>query len=132
LHSRHFLVKAKTEYAKFSPVNAGAPQGSALGPLLYLLYAAVLPTDSVPAIASQKLQTNLAAIQYWFKNKGRIKAKGVQIGEGHIHMKRNVPPRPLVHINNVQLYQVKKSRISGCDLTGDLPGTSTFSQNGNN
>jgi hypothetical protein len=28
---------------------------------------AVLATDCVPAIASQKLQTNLAAIQYWFK-----------------------------------------------------------------
>jgi uncharacterized protein YccT (UPF0319 family) len=28
---------------------------------------AVLAMDSVPAIASQKLQTNLPAIQYWFK-----------------------------------------------------------------
>jgi hypothetical protein len=93
LHSRHFLVKAETEYAELSSVNAGAPQGSALGPLSYIPYIpdlptspeyttapfanniAVLATESVPAIASQKLQTNPAAIQYWFK-KWRIKANG--------------------------------------------------------
>jgi hypothetical protein len=64
--------------------------------LLYLLYTADLPTstesatanfadvtavvatDSDPAIASQKLQTNLAAIQNWFK-KWRIKANGSKL-----------------------------------------------------
>jgi hypothetical protein len=80
LHSRHFLVKVETDCTKLSSVNAGVP-------LLYLLYAADLPTlsesattssaddtavvamDSDPAIASQKLQTDLLAIQNWFKKK---------------------------------------------------------------
>jgi hypothetical protein len=43
--SRHFLVKVGTDQSALTSLNAGVPQGSELGPLLYLLYMANLPTS---------------------------------------------------------------------------------------
>jgi hypothetical protein len=89
-------------------------------PLSYLLYIADLPNspesttatfvddtavvtmDSDPAIASQKLQTDLLAIQNWFK---RWRMKANKSKSIHVTFTTRRETCPLVHINNLQLPQ---------------------------
>jgi hypothetical protein len=59
---------------------------------------AVVATDSDPAIDSQKLQTDLLAIQNWFKNWRIQESKLI-----HVLFTTRRKTYPPVHVNNVQL-----------------------------
>jgi hypothetical protein len=84
LHSRFYQFKYKSSYSSCLEVLSGVPQGSVLGPLLYLICTADLPTTdhitiatfaddsgllaihSDPTIASQYLQVHLDILHDWF------------------------------------------------------------------
>jgi hypothetical protein len=69
--------------------------------------------DSDQATASQKLQTDLLAIQNWFK-KWRMKAN--ESKSIHVTFTTRREKCPTVHINNVQLPQEEDIKYLGLQL----------------
>ena len=62
LSDRYFRVKYEDAFSELKPIAAGVPQGSILGPILYLLFTNDLPTSSLHTTATFADDTAILAV----------------------------------------------------------------------
>lgn len=131
LLDRKFLVKYNSASTNLYEIHAGVPQGSVLGPLLYLIYTSDLPTSNYvkvstfaddtailathqnPTIASRNLQEHLDEIEKWL-TKWRIKVN--ERKSAHITFTLRKLTCPPVRLNNVILPQHQNVKYLGLHL----------------
>jgi hypothetical protein len=131
LTGRLFLVKFKDEITTLRKTEAGVPQGSVLGPVLYLIYprdfptsdntttatfaddTAILATHEDPAIASMKLQDTINKIDEWVK-KWRIKIN--QSKSTHITITLRNQTCPTVQMGSFDIPQKNEAKYLGMHL----------------
>ncbi len=136
ISERFFRVKQNESYSDLKNIEAGVPQGSVLGPVLYLLYTSDIPKlDHLGTIAtfaddtailavgkdhreaSLKLQLSLNKIQKWTTN-WRIKLNESKSVHVNFTNKRaeNIP----VTINNTQIPFADSAKYLGITLDARL------------
>lgn len=131
LTERTFRVKHQNTYTTVHEIKSGVPQGSVLGPPLYVIYTADMPTaerttlatfadDTAilashrdPTKASEMLQSSLNNIQQWLQ-KWRIRVNSSKSNHVTFTMKRGTCP-PVV-FNNQPVPQTDFVKYLGMHL----------------
>lgn len=130
LTERYYQVKHHKEVTELYPIQAGVPQGSVLGPVLYLLFTADIPTTADftatyaddtalmavhedPAIASRNLQKFLNDLLTWQK-KWRINTN--ESKSVHVTYTLRTKTCPPVTLNGRQIPQAEDAKYLGLHL----------------
>ena len=135
LTERYFRVKQEDSYSNLFPISAGVPQGSILGPLLYLLFTSDVPTSNeyvtatfaddtallaigkTPEESTNTLQTAINEVSNWTK-KWRIKlneSKSVHVDFSY----KDISQRSLYLDNNIIPYS-NSAKYLGMTLDAKL------------
>lgn len=135
LDKRSYQVKYNNERSALHEIGSGVPQGSILGPVLYLIYTADLPTadntttatyadDTAllsahidPRTASQLLQKQLDQVEKWLKL-WRINAN--QSKSTHVTFTLRKETCPPVRLNNEEIPQEEHAKYLGIYLDRKL------------
>lgn len=135
LQSRYFYVKEEEEVSPLCPVNAGVPQGSVLGPTLYLLYThdlpqsqdvvigtfaddtAALSVHTNPSEASRVLQKCVNEISQWLKE---WKIKANESKSVHVTFTYNQSTCPPIKLNDEEVPQQTEVKYLGIYLDRKL------------
>ena len=131
LCGRFFRVKLEGEYSSLKPIGAGVPQGSILGPILYLLFTNDVPTSSnfftatfaddtvllttgkTAQESTESLQAALDTITTWTK-RWRIKLNNLK--SVHVDFTNMEIPHHQLYIDNVEIPYSNTAKYLGMTL----------------